>query len=268
MYRSAPGAAAPSDPSPMDRMLRGRPSPLAIGSAWTLLALLWSCAPLSAQSLRGSTRSLDRQNSIALQHDFTYIDTGDRVRYFADRGWLVRIRPADDFVLHAVSFPYARPEVDLFLRRLGSQFRRACGDRLVVTSLTRPTTRQPSNASDRSVHPTGMALDLRYPRSRSCRTWLEAVLLDLERAGILEATLERRPIHYHVALFPRQYADYVDRLTERERTDQRDYTVRSGDSLWTIARSHGTTVAEIRSVNDLDGSRIYPGQILSVPLGS
>ena len=38
----------------------------------------------------------------------------------------------EDFELHRVSFPYARPELDLFLRRLSAQYRAACGERLVV----------------------------------------------------------------------------------------------------------------------------------------
>jgi nucleoid-associated protein YgaU len=221
------------------------------------------------QSLRGSSLSLDLQNRMARQHDYTYIDTGPRVRYFADQGWLVPIQATSDYELHAVSFPFARPEVELFVQRLGRQYRAACGETLVVTSLTRPTTRQPRNASDRSVHPTGMALDLRYSRDPNCRTWLEGVLLDLESAGILDATLERRPVHYHVAIFPRQYSAYVGALAESERAAQAEYTVRPGDSLWRIARSHGTTVTELRDVNGLDGNnRIFPGQVLAVPLGS
>lgn len=236
---------------------------------WAIV-LVTSLAPagLLAQSLRGSPASLDRQNRIARQHDFTYIDTADRVRFFAEQGWLVRVRSNADFALHAVSFPYARPELELFIRRLSSQYRRACGEQLVVTSLTRPTTRQPRNASDRSVHPTGMAVDIRYP-SRTCRRWLERVLTDLERTGVLEATRERRPVHYHVALFPRQYAAYVDALRTRQAEGGQDrlaYTVRRGDSLWTIARTHGTSVNNLQAVNELSGSRIYVGQVLDVPV--
>lgn len=197
-----------------DRLVRA-----AACSCVLVLCLSGHADPVAAQSLRGSTASLDLQNRIARQHDFTYIDTPSRVRFFADRGWLVRIEPNDDFDLHAVSFPYARPEVDLFIRRLSSQYRRACDERLVVTSLTRPTTRQPRNASDRSVHPTGMALDLRYSWDRNCRRWLENVLTTLERQRVLEATLERNPRHYHIALFPSQYAGYVERLVER-RTEE------------------------------------------------
>ncbi|MEQ1856183.1 MAG: DUF5715 family protein [Longimicrobiales bacterium] len=245
------------------------------------VASVWVADSAAGQSLRGSMASVDKQNVVARQHDYTFLDNGERVRSFADQGWLVRIRPNGDFTLRGVSFPYARPEVDLFVRRLGSQYRANCGEQLVVTSLTRPTSGQPANASDRSVHPTGMALDLRTPRSARCRSWLEGVLLSLERAGVVEATLERFPVHYHVAVFPRQYANYVEALQTKQPTpsatvqvasapeadDKVAYRVRRGDSLWTIARSHGTTVEELLSANQLAGSRILVGQVLDVPLG-
>ncbi len=226
-----------------------------------------SALPASSQTLRGSAASLDRQNRVARQHDFTFIDTAERVRYFASQEWLVRLRPGRNFQLHAVSFPYTRPEVALFVERLSGQYRAACGEQLVVTSLTRPTTRQPRNASSRSVHPTGMAVDLRYSRNRTCRRWLEGVLLDLERAGVLEATRERYPAHYHIALFPQPYASYVESIKTRSsrRVVQVAYTVRSGESLWTIARKHGTTVDVLKQKNGIRGSTIYAGQVLDVP---
>jgi hypothetical protein len=256
---------------------------LQVAVVFALLMPTASAPPLSAQSLKGSPTSLDRQNRVARAHDFSFLDTGARVKEFAANGWLTRVRPGRDFELHGVSYPYARPEVALFVERLAGQYRNACGERLVVTSLTRPTSRQPRNASERSVHPTGMALDLRYSSSRKCRAWLEDVLMTLEGAGVLEATRERFPPHYHVAVFPREYQAYVDQIrrgsatrvaqapTSSERTraeaEKAAYKVRSGDSLWTIARAHGTTVATLRSMNDLRNSRIYAGQLLDVPRG-
>ncbi len=222
--------------------------------------------PAEAQSLRGSTGSLDRQNRVARQHDFTYLRTSSQVRRFVDAGYLVPVRSGEHVRVNRISFPYARPEVALFISRLGRQYHRACGERLVVTSLTRPTTRQPRNASPRSVHPTGMALDLRRSAKRACRRWLEDVLLSLERAGVLDAVRERRPPHYHVALFPKPYAAYVESL-ELARAGASEYRVRTGDSLWKIARAHGTTIDRLRSANRLRGSRIYAGQVLTVPTG-
>ena len=223
-------------------------------------------SPVGAQSLKGSKSSLDLQERVAVQHDFTYISTSEQARWFVDKGYLVRVRSGDDYELKRMSHPYARPEVALFVSRLGTQYRAACGEKLVVTSLTRPTTRQPRNASSRSVHPTGMAMDLRRSNNRSCRSWMESVLLSLEGAGVLEATYERSPPHFHVALFPRQYAAYVER---REAAGANatvlTYQVRKGDSLWAIARRHGTDVSRLRAANGLTGSQIYAGQVLTVP---
>lgn len=237
-------------------------------------AALLPAGPVDGQSLRGSSSSLDVQNRVAAEHDFTYTSTGNQVRRFVDAGYLVPVRGNRDFDLHMVSFPYARPEAALFIERLARQYRSACGEKLVVTSLTRPQNRQPYNASSRSVHPTGMAIDLRRSSSRACRSWLENVLLSLERRGVLEATRERRPPHYHVALFPDPYVRYVERITS-ERVDVPTrvasldivrYRVRPGDSLWTIAERHGTTVERLKSRNALGSSRIYAGQVIEVPV--
>lgn len=246
----------------------------------TLLSLVLFFGPvvpapgaLHGQSLRGGTVSLDRQERQAREHDFTYLTSPAQVERFVKAGYLVPVRANRNFDLHAVSFPYARPETRLFVQRLSAQYRRACGEKLVVTSLTRPTSRQPYNASSRSVHPTGMAIDIRRSSSRACRLWLESVLLSLEKNRVLEVTRERRPPHYHVAIFPRPYARYVENL-EARRADTRvassgvvDYRVRRGDSLWDIAQDHGTTVDRLKSENNLRGSRIYAGQLLRVPVG-
>ncbi len=232
----------------------------------TFSLLVAAAAPLAGQSLRGSTASLDRQNRVARQNDFTYLNTPAQLARFVDAGYLVELpRATRDYELHGVGFPYARPEVALFITRLAAQYRGACGEQLVVTSLTRPKSRQPRNASPRSVHPTGMAVDLRRSNRPACRKWLEAVLLDLEGKGVLEALRERRPPHYHVAVFPKRYASYVETVQLASSSGGRDYRVRRGDSLWTIARRLGTTVSDLRTANDLAGSRIYPGQTLAVP---
>ena len=111
-----------------------------------------------------------------------------------------------------VAFPYARPAVRTFIQNLAAEFYVATGERLVVTSLTRPISRQPRNASELSVHPAGMAVDLRVPRKTSSRKWLERRLLQLEDQVVLDATKERKPAHYHVAVFPREYEKYIASL--------------------------------------------------------
>ncbi|MEA2599982.1 MAG: hypothetical protein QOF89_974 [Acidobacteriota bacterium] len=190
-------------------------------AAFCLLALP-ATAFTDAQSLLGSRESLLRQNDEARDHDYTYLRTSADVRDFARRGLLVRVPGNSDYDIESdeVSFPYARPEVKLFVERLAEQYRDACGEKLVVTSLTRPITRQPWNASTLSVHPTGMAADLRRSSSSSCRGWLEDTLLDLEGKGVLEATKEQYPPHYHVTVFPQPYLRYIasDDQPQRQRT--------------------------------------------------
>lgn len=260
-------------------------------TAASFLALAAVATPhLDAQSLLGSRASMLRQSEAAREHDYTYLRTSSDVNEFANRGLLVRLRGNSDYQLAAeyVSFPYARPEVKLFVERLGDQYRSACGERLVITSLTRPLSRQPPNASHLSVHPTGMAMDLRRSARASCRQWLESTLLLLEDKGVLEATREKHPPHYHVSLFPNQYLRYLEAKdvpqvqiakalsTESSSSDKstakasskstsKKYRVGRGDTLWQIAQRHGVSVDRIKKANGIRSSRLHPGQTLSIP---
>jgi len=229
------------------------------------LALLALPSTLAAASLRGSSESLAIQARAARQHDYTYLRTSSRVKDFAAAGLLVELAGNRDYTLADVSFPYARAEVRTFVERLGRQYRAACGERLVVTSLTRPKSRQPYNASHLSVHPTGMAVDLRQSRRAACRAWLEDTLLALERRDLLEATRERWPAHYHVALFPGPYRRYVAGLGDGGDAPSRRHKVRSGDTLWSLARRYGTSIDGLRRANGMRSSRLKAGQVLSVP---
>lgn len=193
-------------------------NPRIILSLAVTIAILCA-ADAGAQSLRGSRSSLDRQNREARSHDFTYLKGPLQLRRLVGSGLLVPVEGNADYSLAGVSYDVARPEVRLFIERLSGQYRDACGAPLVVTSLTRPRSSQPPNASPRSVHPTGMALDLRRPATRACRRWLESTLLYLEKKRVLDATLERHPPHYHVAVFPDDYILYVAGVTGRDVTD-------------------------------------------------
>jgi LysM repeat protein len=267
--------------------------------------VLFSASYAEAQSLRGSPQAMQKQNRMAVQHDYTFLQTSAQVRRFVSSGYLVEVRGNADYELISVSHPYARPALKVFIERLGAQYRAACGEKLVVTSLTRPVREQPRNASDLSVHPAGMAADLRISRKASCVRWLERTLLSLEKQGVLDATRERRPPHYHVALFPEPYTRYVASLgaTEAVRVataapvrqaesakpvaareaapllvtaniaveengadELQTYRVNRGDSLWSIARRHGTTVDALRDLNGLKNTQIVAGQTLTVPV--
>ena len=73
---------------------------------------------------------------------------------------------------------------------------------LVITSALRPKSRQPANSTDRSVHPAGMAIDLRKP-SGKCLTWLRSTLVALEEKGVVEAMAQGAVAGYPVDVQPR-----------------------------------------------------------------
>jgi len=178
------------------------------------LLLVTPAASAIAGELGGSRAAVNRAHRVARKNDFTFLRSAAHIREFVAAARLQRVVTTENFLLAGVSFPYARPAVKVFLQRLAADYRAATGERLVVTSLTRPISRQPRNASRFSVHPTGIAVDLRIPKNASNRKWLEQTLLALEDQVVLDVTKERSPAHYHVAVFPREYERYVASLTK------------------------------------------------------
>src|SRR4029079_10207494 len=118
-----------------------------------------------------------------------------------EEGTFVRVKSSGDITVKGASFPYVLPATRDWVTAFAEDYRDACKQPLVVTSGVRPAAKQPRNASPLSVHPTGMAIDLRGPKGK-CRTWLRRQLVAQERAGTVEATEERRPAHFHVAVLP------------------------------------------------------------------
>jgi hypothetical protein len=268
-----------------------------------LAAAALACAhdALGAQTtLRGSRGTVDRTYRKAVQSDVTFYRSSRGVRAAAREGDLVRLPGNADYRLAGTAYPYALPTTRLFVTRLARQYRRQCGERMVVTSATRPKSYRVPNSIDKSVHPTGIAVDLRRPGKRGCAGWLRETLLGMESAGAIDATEEHHPPHFHVAVFPGPYRRYAashgaarapaptpPKPAARPRTPARTatariaqaraaptreaprratYRVRQGDSLWAIARRTGVSVARLREANDLGGSaRLHPGQTLVIP---
>jgi hypothetical protein len=163
----------------------------------------------SAGELGGSVASMKQQHQVAVQLRYTFLRTPAEVREYVAKGRLEALEGNADYALFDVSFPYARAEVRMFVERLAADYRAAMGKQLVVTSLTRPEALQPRNAHQLSVHPTGMAVDFRIPDDAASRRWLEGTLISMEKRGLLDVTRERRPPHYHVAIFPGPYRAYA-----------------------------------------------------------
>jgi hypothetical protein len=164
-------------------------------------------------TLRGSPASMSRQHQVARDLGLEFARTPAHIRQMEAAGELVRLEGNPDYGFReGMRSGVARPEMRTFIERLSAQYRSACGERLIVTSLTRAMSNQPSNSHPLSVHPTGMAVDLRISQRPACRQWLERTLLSLESQGLLDITRENSPPHYHVALFPEQYLAYLQRI--------------------------------------------------------
>jgi len=221
------------------------------------LALLASTSTAAEASdlLRGSRRSMERQHGVAVQSAYRFVETTRDAEALLAKGDMVDVRGNADYDVSRVRYRYALPEVRLFLERLGRQYREATGAPLVVTSLARPTTRQPSNAHALSVHPAGMAIDLRVPKDAAARRWLEDALVGLERRGVVDVTRERMPPHYHVAIFPEPYREYAE---ERMAAEAVERTRTAATVMAATASVAGAAAATHKSAR-VDGARTAGG---------
>jgi LysM repeat protein len=266
----------------------------------TLLALLSlvSVAPAAAQSLRGSHASVEKMYSRAVLNDLEFYRTSKSVYQSVRDGELVLIPITMDMTLDDVTYPFVLPRTKAVLDVFARKYHQACGERLVVTSAARPRTEQPRNASPQSVHPTGMAIDFRKPAG-NCLSYMRSELVTLEKQGVIEATEERHPVHFHVAVLRRgEFAPATTIAAAAEATatsspatptepaaaapaatadsaggtvelppkpaKAKTYTVRKGDNLSVIAKRFGLTVTRLKALNGLKGSALKPGQKLRI----
>ncbi|HEY9227409.1 MAG TPA: DUF5715 family protein [Gemmatimonadaceae bacterium] len=263
-----------------------------------LLALCTAPATLAAQTLRGSPASVDLMYTSARNKDLAFLNSRGDIWQAATSGELAMFSVNENLTLDHVNFPFVLPNTLRFTNNLAAVFRKSCGERLVVTSGSRPEEEQPRNASPKSVHPTGMAVDFRKPRDANCLAWLRANLLDLENRHIIEATEEMHPPHFHVAvlqqpahaptLIAEASAPLATKAAPKVQTVGGEvagigvsqtvspnppaanatghvYTVRAGDNLWGIARRNGTTPEKIKQLNGLTSTRLRVGQQLQLP---
>lgn len=244
----------------------------------TLGAISLTATSTSAQSLRGSRASVDLMYERAQEEDLAFYRTSSSVKEAVKEGELVRIAETADLSLGRVSYPYVLEGTREWVTEFAERYHARCGKVLVVTSGARPITQTPRNGSPKSVHPTGMAVDLRKPTG-SCLKWLRLELLSEERKGVIEATEERRPAHFHIAVLSATPAAAptrtavetssdggVEREEPKSSLELARYRVRPGDTLWEIARRKDTSVARIREINKLRSARLRPGQTLLLPI--
>ena len=240
--------------------------------------------------LHGSQESVQKMWDFATLHGLTFYQTPRDIDQAVSQGKLVPLDGDASYELtQGVGFSYATREAKQFVVSFAPQYAAACGAPLIVTSAARPTSRQPRNSNPYSVHPTGIAVDLRRPPAGACQTWLRNALAELEAQGYVEATEERHPVHLHVAVLTEpgkiaalppldvgMMAGSGVRATRSsvaatsgstpavrvsnppERVSASDlsssirsgtYRVRQGDTLWEVARRSGVSVEALARAN-------------------
>ncbi|MEO6528002.1 MAG: DUF5715 family protein [Gemmatimonadaceae bacterium] len=283
----------------------GRAATLAIGVALSIGATPWIAAAQRRsrlpEALRGSQASVQKMHDFAESHHLPFYLTPTNVSDAVKTGRLVTLTGDSTYELTSgVGFSYATREARQFVLDFAPQYFAACGTPLTVTSAARPISRQPRNSNPYSVHPTGIAVDLRRPNAGPCQTWLRNALAELEARGFVEATEERHPPHLHVAVLTEpgrvvslpQLAsgaiaatppDQAVRVSNTPVAGQRikvpssnaasgdairgsTYRVREGDTLWDVARRSGVSVSELARANKRSPRGVLrPGVTLRLP---
>lgn len=230
------------------------------------LAMLAPLGAAHAGGLKGSPSSMANQHAVAERERLEFLRTRREIQRLVDRGELVPVDGNVDFLVdRQVPHRFARPEVKVFLEHLAAEYRKATGTPLVVTSLIRPSTEQPRNAHPLSVHPVGMAVDLRVPRTKQARRWLERTLLAMEDDGVLDVTRERRPPHYHVAVFPQEY---MASLPESERLPPLVAPALPVPTLVNTAADTAATIQPVAPPRTQDDAPLTAGAGVAMLLGA
>lgn len=184
------------------------------------LSLHATALSASDASLRGSRAGMVEQNRVARSHGLSFLRTPQQIGVAVEEGALVALDGGEAYeVSPGVRHPYVVPAVRSFVEWLGAGYLEACGEPLVVTSAVRALSQQPGNAHDLSVHPAGMAVDLRVSGRSACREWLEGTLLELETLGVADGIRERSPPHYHVAVYPEPFLRHLGAWRDEARSE-------------------------------------------------
>lgn len=280
----------------------------AIATAVAALALpaVAQRANQEPEALHGSPASVEKMYDFAQRYHYPFYLTPATLDTAIAHGKVVALTGDSTYDLtRGVGFSYATREAKQFVTLFAPQYLAACGAPLTVTSAARPMSRQPRNANPHSVHPTGIAVDIRRPPPGPCLTWVRNALVELERKGIIEATEEHHPVHLHVAVLEPPGARFAlpdlvhglgmarvvppsgtsavsngdVALASRGPTARRDsepkgggggggrtYVVRQGDTLWDVAQKLGVSVQALAAANNRSARGVLrPGTTLRLP---
>lgn len=274
-----------------------------LAAATALLAMAASAPAQRAggepAALRGSRASVEKMYDFARSHGYPFYLTPYTLDQAIAQGKLVPLTGDEHYELtRGVGFSYATEEAREFVTQFAPQYLAACGTPLTVTSAARPKSRQPRNANPHSVHPTGIAVDIRRPYPGPCLTWVRGALAELEARGFVEATEEHHPVHLHIAVLRApgtrfRLPDLTNGVVVARQaptagtpviaTANGDvalspravpaasapagmYLVRQGDTLWDVAQKLGVSVQALAAANHRSTRDVLrPGTTLRLP---
>jgi hypothetical protein len=247
------------------------------------------------ESLRGSKASVEKMYDFAQRYRYPFYLTPTNIDTAIAHGRLVELTGDSTYELtRGVQENYTTREAKQFITMFAPQYLYACGSPLTVTSAARALSRQPRNANPHSVHPAGIAVDIRRPSPGPCLNWVRSALAQLEAQGIVEATEELHPIHLHVAVLqapgakvvlpnlvrgmvaaarvpptPVVFAtvvSFANGAVTLPARGARTYVVRQGDTLYDIANKTGVSVQALAAENGrVVKGTLTPGTTLKLP---
>jgi Family of unknown function (DUF5715) len=151
----------------------------------------------------GELSTSERQLAYAVARGIQLMHTEADYQNAVRSGQLVRLNHPNLEV--GARRPYALPTTVRFISEVAEQFVTAGCGRLRINDAVRLTSERPQNGSPDSVHPAGMALDLRVINlSEQCYAVLFELLHAAERDRRADVTREWAPEHFHVVVIPEQ----------------------------------------------------------------
>lgn len=156
----------------------------------------------------GEITSSQMQYDWATEQGLRFVRTSAMYNEAVQTGYFVRLSHPRLRVL--ARRPHVLTSTARFVYTTADAYHAAGCGRLTVTGAGRLTSERPRNGSVHSVHPAGMAVDLRVNGiGERCEAWLTTYLTEKEAAGEIDATREYKPPHFHVVVPEVEYSDRV-----------------------------------------------------------
>jgi hypothetical protein len=161
------------------------------------LPALWLTGRVSL--VGGEVSSSKQQFGYAMENQLPFMTNEADYETRIASGYFVRLE--GPFLEVHAKRPYALPSTVAFATEMSVAYNTfGCG-RLVIKDTLRLTTERPKNGSPESVHPAGMALDIRTKYIPvECADWLRTYISQKEAEGKVDGTQEWKPEHLHIVV--------------------------------------------------------------------